>query len=241
MARPSPVDAFDFIDTTLRRADGLLTHSWREGRLGPDAMLDDVAAMSLAALRLFEATGKARFLDAGVRFAEDALTRFADGQGGVVTTAASMRDPPLVRPRHADDGATPSGVGLLAEALAKLWHMTDAPLWRERAQSLIAAFSGGDNLTRSPLLFAAADQLERGGCVQIEGALNDPLTLALSQAALRAPDPSLSVVRLDRANAPEALKRRPSAPFAPSAMLCRNSVCSLPVDSVRALATLLTH
>ena len=235
------VGAFDFIDKALRREDGLLTHSWREGRLGPDAMLDDVAAIGLAALRLFEATGQARFLDSACGFAEDALARFSDGHGGVVTTAASMRDPPLVRPRHADDGATPSGVGLLAEMLAKLWHVTDDPIWRERAKSLIAAFSGGDNIARAPLLLAAADLLERGGCMQVEGALNDPLALALSQAALRAPDPSLSVVRLDRANAPKALSGRPSAPFAPSAMLCRNSVCSLPVASVAAFATLLTH
>ena len=235
------LSAFAFIDKTLRRADGALTHSWREGRPGPDAMLDDVAAMSLAALRLFEATGQSRLLDAACGFAEDALSRFSDGHGGVVTTAAAMRDPPLVRPRHADDGATPSGVGVLAEALARLWHITDDPLWRERAQRLIDAFSGGDNIARAPLLLAAADGLERGGCVQVEGALNDPLTLALSQAALRAPDPSLCVVRLDRANAPTALRHRPRAPFAPSAMLCRNAVCALPVTSVEELATLLTY
>ncbi len=62
-----------------------------------------------------------------------------------------------MRARLADDGATPSGVGLMAETFVRLFHLTDAAEWREAAERLIAAFSGGDprRLAQSPLLLSA--------------------------------------------------------------------------------------
>jgi uncharacterized protein len=152
--------------------------------------------------------------------------------------AADSRDAPVVRPRHADDGATPSGVGILAETLAKLWHVTEAPIWRERAERLIQAFSGGD-VARSPLLLAAADSLERGGSIGVEAARGDPTGDALWREALRAADPGMSVVRIDPANPPAALSGRPRAPFAPSAMLCRGGACSAPTADAAMLRALM--
>ena len=40
--------------------------------------------------------------------------------------------------------------------------------------------------------------LERGGCVVVDGPLDDPLAQELAMVARRAPDPSLTVLRLDR-------------------------------------------
>ena len=40
------------------------------------------------------------------------------------------------------DGAAPSGVGLIAEVLVKLYHLTDGAEWREAAERLIRAFAG---------------------------------------------------------------------------------------------------
>ena len=231
-------EAFAFIDTTLRRPDGRLVHSWRAGRLGPDAMLDDVAAMALAALRLFEAGGDPARLERAIAFAEAALSDFADADGGVTIVAADARDAPIVRPRHGVDGATPSGVGVLAETLAKLWHVTEVPIWRERAERLIQAFSGGE-ISRSPLLLAAADMLERGGSIGIEAARGDLLGDALWRAALGCADPSMSVVRIDPTSSPPALLGRPRVPFAPSAMVCRGGACSAPTADATTLRALL--
>jgi len=59
-----------------------------------------------------------------------------------------------VRARIGEDGATPSGVGLMAEALVRLYHLTDAAEWREAAERLIAAFSG-DPRRLAPIAAAA--------------------------------------------------------------------------------------
>ena len=233
--------AFAFVMGTMRGGDGRLLHAWRDGRAGARSMLDDTAAMARAALALFEATGEPADLGAAQGLANEALNLFGDGEGGVYLTAGDAADVPGARPRHAHDGATPSGVGLLIEVFVRLWHLTDEPRWRQAADRLIRAFSGApEGVGGSPLLLMGADMHERGGSVVVEGGLGDPLATALAMVARRAPDPSLTVLRLDRSlwanGAP-----RPALPRAESAlaMLCQGQTCSLPVATPEALGTML--
>ena len=233
--------AFAFVMGTMRDQDGRLLHAWRDGRAGARGMLDDYAALARAALSLFEASGAPADVEAARALATEALQLFGDGQGGVYLTAADAADVPGPRPRHAHDGATPSGVGLLMEVFAKLWHITEEPRWREAADGLIRAFSGApDGIAGSPLLLLGADILERGGCIAIDGPLDSQAARALAKVALREPDPALSVLLLDRSLWP-AGGPRPDLPSVdgPAAMLCRGQTCSLPVTSSTALAELL--
>jgi uncharacterized protein YyaL (SSP411 family) len=82
--------------------------------------------------------------------------------------------------------------------------------------------------------------LERGGSVVIDGPLDDPRAQALAIAALGAPDPSLTVLRLDRRLWPDSPPRS-DLPRAdkPIAMLCQGQTCSLPVTTPEALETLM--
>ncbi len=191
--------AFDFIMTKLRGPDGRLLHAWREGHPGARALLDDYASMARAALALFEASGEPGDLEAARQLASKAIDLFGDGAGGFYLTASDAADVPGARPRQTHDGATPSGVGLLAEVFVRLWHLTDEARWGEAAEGLIRAVSGApEGLGGSPLTLMSADMLARGGSVVIDGPLDDPGSQALAFAALRAPDPSLTVLRLDR-------------------------------------------
>jgi len=229
--------AFDFVMGKLRGGDGRLLHAWREGHPGARALIDDYASMARAALALFEASGEPRDLDAARKLAAEALDLFGDGAGGVYLTAKDAADVPGARPRQAHDGASPSGVGLFAEVFVRLWHLTDEPRWREAAENLIRAVSGApEGLGGSPLTLMSADMLERGGSVVIDGPLDDPRAQALAEAALGAPDPSLTVLRLDRRLWPDGSPRAdlPRTP-APAAMLCQGQTCSLPVTTPEAL------
>ncbi len=233
--------AFDFIMTKLRGADGRLLHAWREGHPGARGLLDDYASMARAALALFEMSGEPRDLGAARRLAGEAIDLFGDGAGGFYLTASDAADVPGARPRQTHDGATPSGVGLLAETFVRLWHLTDEPSWREAAEGLIRAVSGApEGLGGSPLTLMSADIMERGGSVVVDGPLDDPLAQALAFAALRAPDPSLTILRLDRQLWPDG-PPRPDLPQAadPIAMLCQGQTCSLPVTTPDALEALM--
>ncbi|MBV8797545.1 MAG: thioredoxin domain-containing protein [Hyphomicrobiales bacterium] len=233
--------AFDFIMTKLRGADGRLLHAWREGHPGARALIDDYASMARAALGLFEASGKPADLEAARGLASEAIDLFGDGAGGFFLTASDAADVPGARPRQAHDGATPSGVGLLVETFVRLWHLTDEARWGEAAEGLIRAVSGApEGLGGSPLTLMSADMLERGGSVVIDGPLDDPGAQALAAAALRSPDPSLTVLRLDRSLWPDGPPRA-DLPRAdePIAMLCQGQACSLPVTTRQALETLM--
>jgi uncharacterized protein YyaL (SSP411 family) len=188
---------------------------------------------------LFEATGEPRYLTLAEREARAVLARFGASDGGLYLTAADAEDAPAVRARLSHDGASPCGVGLMAEVLVRLYHLTDAEEWREAAERLISAFAGVDprQLTQSPLLLAAWDFLTRGGCVAIEGDNGDPLTAALAAAARRAADPALAVLPLDRALWPDGPPGgRPPPPRTPAAMLCRGQVCGMPERNPATLA-----
>ena len=134
--------AFDFIMAKLRGPDGRLLHAWREGHPGARALLDDYASMARAALGLFEASGEPADLEAARRLASEAIDLFGDGAGGFFLTARDAADVPGARPRQAHDGATPSGIGLLAETFVRLWHLTDEARWGEAAEGLIRSVSG---------------------------------------------------------------------------------------------------
>ena len=229
--------AFAFVAETLRDGEGRLVHAWRAGRSGAAGMLDDYAAMARAALSLFEVTGEPEYLAAATRWAEAAQEKFGAEDGGFYLTARDAADGLILRPRPGHDGVTPSGASLMAEVFARLHHLTDDPVWREAAERLIRAASGArEALAQNPLLLAAADFLQRGGCVVVEGPLADPLAQALAHAALAAPDPAICVLRLDRALWPQgAPGGRPALPQTPAAMVCRGQTCGLPVSDVEGL------
>jgi hypothetical protein len=233
--------AFDFIMTKLRSPDGRLLHAWREGHPGARALLDDFAAMARAALALFEASGEPSDLEAARRLASEAIDLFGDGAAGFFLTASDAADVPGSRPRQAHDGATPSGVGLIAEVFVRLWHLTDEARWGEAAEGLIRSVSGApEGLGGSPLTLMSADMLARGGSIVVDGRLDDLAAQALAAAALRAPDPSLTVLRLDHSLWPDGSPRA-GLPRAdgPIAMLCQGQTCSLPVTTPQALHALM--
>ena len=212
--------AFDFIHATMRSPDGRLQHAWRLGRVTAAGLLDDQAAMARAALALFEATGDPIRLDQALALVAAAETVFADVDGSFFTTARDAVDVPLgaaVRPRTVADNATPAANGLMAEVFARLFHLTGAPEWADRARRLISAFSGlGDGLTMATTLLAAADLLEEGTLVVVAGDPALPATVELLQVALAAPDPAICVLR--------------APPGKPAASVCRAGACEPPVS-----------
>jgi uncharacterized protein len=230
--------AFAAVWNGLRDANGRLVHSARDGRAGAPAMLDDYAALARAALALFQATGSPGYLQAATAAAEEAQALFGAEDGALYLTAVDAADAPSVRARLSHDGATPSGVGLMADVYATLSHLTLEPRWEEAGRRLIRAFSGvsENELPQSPLLLAARDKFTRGGCVFVSGALDDSQAEALAQAALTSPDPVLVTFRYDSALWPNgAPGGRPIPPGGPSAMLCRGMSCGLPEHDAEAL------
>ena len=235
--------AFNFIMERMNGPGDRIQHAWRLGRITAAGLLDDQAAMARAALDLFEATGSSYRLDQARFLVEVAETWFADGGASYYTTAHDAADVPFGpegRPRTAADNAIPNANGLMAEVLARLYHLTGEPHWRARAEAVLTAFSGlGDRSSVAPSLLAAADLLEDGATVVVAGPATDPATQALLAAARAAPDPAVTVLC---ASTPEAVPPahpahgKTTAAGRPAAYLCRGGVCGLPITNPVELA-----
>ncbi|HEY4040278.1 MAG TPA: thioredoxin domain-containing protein, partial [Rhodopila sp.] len=232
-------EAFEFILTHMTAGHGGVEHAWRLGRVTAPGLIEDQAAMARAALALYEATAEHRYLAAAELLANAAQAAFADAHGGFFTTAADASDVPLTRPRSAADSAAPSGNGLMAEVLARLFHLTGNTAWRAAADAALRAFAGQDDqLAAMPSLLAAADLLEEAADVVIVG--TDPT--ALQQAALRAPDPAVVVLCVADSGvlpAGHPAHGKPSGLAGGVAYVCRRAVCGLPVTDATALSQML--
>jgi hypothetical protein len=220
----------------MHAAHGGVEHAWRLGRVTAPGLIEDQAAMARAALALHEGTGDGSYLAAAERLASAAQAAFADGHGGFFTTAADASDVPMTRPRSAADNATPAGNGVMAEVLARLFHLTGDADWRSRAEAVLTAFGGqADQLAGMPTLLAAADLLEEGASVVVVG--ND--AAALVEAGLRAADPAVVVLRQPGTGTlpaeHPAYGKTPGANGA-VAYVCRRNMCGLPITDAAALS-----
>jgi uncharacterized protein YyaL (SSP411 family) len=235
--------AFDFVMERMSGPGGRVQHAWRLGRITAAGLLDDQAAMARAALALYEATGVRKRLDQARSLVTVADSCFADAGASYYTTAHDAADVPFGpqgRPRTVLDSATPNANGLMAEALARLYHLSGELRYRTRAEAVLTAFSGlGDRLSAAPTLLAAADLLEDGATVVVTGPANDPDTQALLAAVRAAPDPAVCALH---AATPDAVP--PGHPAhgkstiggRPAAYVCRGQVCGLPITNPADLA-----
>ncbi|WP_428485911.1 thioredoxin domain-containing protein [Rhodopila sp.] len=230
--------AFDFILTQMAASHGGVAHAWRLGRVTAPGLIEDQAAMARAALALHEATGDPAPLTIAVRLADAARDAFGDAAGGFYATAADAADVPLTRPRTAADNATPSGNGMMAEVLARLYHLTGDPDFRLRAVGVLRAFAGQpDQMTGMPTLLAAADLLEEATTVVVAGNTAD--AIALMRTASSSADPAIVVLRTaDPGTLPldHPAHGKPAGPDGAAAYVCRRSVCGLPISDPLLLA-----
>jgi uncharacterized protein YyaL (SSP411 family) len=221
--------AFDFIVQTMGQPDARIAHAYRAGTTSAQGLLEDQAGMIRAALALYEATSDAAYLEQALKMLAATEAAFGDGAGAFYMAAADASDV-ILRSRNVTDGPTPSGIGLMAENYARLYHLTGEAAYRIKAEAVLAAYGGRrDMLAGSPALLAAADLLENATCIVVIGGME-----TMSQLALAAPDPAVVVLSMDNSSTLPATHPA-HGKTAPGAYVCRGGTCSLPVTTPEAL------
>jgi len=218
--------------------DGRLARSWARGEARHNAVLDDLAQMSRAALYLYEATGNDTYLaqcEAWVHQAGD-LFWCAD-DGGYCLSARDVTDV-ITRTRQCADNAVPSGNGTMADVLARLYLITGEEAYRNRAEDVINAFpaENANAVANMPTLLNAFELLSEGAQVVVAGPNGDGARLI--SAVLGAPSTLHVLIRTDGENT-----HAPSHPAhgkipvdgKAAAYVCRAGTCSAPVTDEDAL------
>ncbi|MDH3717895.1 MAG: thioredoxin domain-containing protein, partial [Planctomycetota bacterium] len=122
--RQAAVAAAEFIWQNMRRDDGRLLHTWRNGRARLDAYLDDYAALLNAFVSVYEATFDERYVDRALELADILHHYFLDADGGGFFYTATDHEHLIARQKDMIDSAVPSGNGLAATGLLRLGKLT---------------------------------------------------------------------------------------------------------------------
>jgi uncharacterized protein YyaL (SSP411 family) len=155
-----------FVLTTLRTKDGRLLRSYaakpgEKPEARGSAFLDDYAFLVHGLLNLHDATKKDEWLKEA-RSVADAMVKYhADTTHGGFFTTAHDAEKLFARGKDSYDGAQPSGNGVAAMDLVRLWVKTGDEEYKKRAEASLklAATAAKVNTTAGPVSAEAAELL----------------------------------------------------------------------------------
>jgi uncharacterized protein len=218
----------------LRRTDGRLGRSWKDGRPSGNGVLEDYADLADGLLGLYEASGEERWFSDARGLADQILTRFRDPSGGFFDTAHD-HETLVTRPKDVQDNAVPAGSSMAASVLLRLAALTGEASYREAAEGAIGSVVS--LVGRYPTAFSnwlSAMHLAVEGIdeLAIVGRSGELASVASERyrpnvVLAAADDPSRSAVPL--------LDGRVLVDGRPTAYVCRNFACRLPVIDPQAL------
>jgi uncharacterized protein YyaL (SSP411 family) len=245
--RDSAVRAADFVLAKMSDKDGRLFRSYRAGRAGTTAYLDDYAFMIDAALTLYETTFDAKWLDHAVRLNGHLMAHYRDSAGGGFFFTADDAEKVLVRAKNANDGATPSGSSVHLMNLQRLAVLLDRKDLAEEAEIMLRTF--GKELQSSPFsserMLAGVDFYHRRPKEIAFVCKADDVTAMdkLIDAAWQTYVPNAVFARLieDDASATSVggkiplLKGKKTLDGKPTVYVCKDYACQAPTTAVKTL------
>ena len=233
----------DFLLSHMRRADGGLWRSWRQGQCRANGCLTDYAFVANGLLDLYEATFDPRWIEEAVALGQTMVARFSDERDGGFFFTDSGQEPALVRTKDSYDNPDPSGNAMAVLDLLRLAELTEREPWREKALATLRLFV--PTMVQAPLataqMLSALDfHTAPPRTVVIAGSPDVPATRALIEAARRSFSPN-SILALADASDSERLARthrlvpalegKTAGGGQSSAYVCQARTCGPPITN----------
>jgi uncharacterized protein len=222
--------------TVLRRPDGGLFRTARNGNAHLAAYLEDYAYLADGLITLFEAGGAPAFLREAEALVERMLADFGDDPDGLAFFHTAKDHERLIhRTREGHDGAIPNPNAIAARALLRLGRHLDRPELLERARRSIEAY--GASINRIPRAFASSLNVlamleEPATELCVVGALGSEQREAIERAVAEVLLPNRVVAHVDpNVPNPGLPLTRDKAEVAgkPALYVCRNYACEAPI------------
>jgi uncharacterized protein YyaL (SSP411 family) len=220
--------------------DGSLGRSWKDGRAVGRGVLEDYTHLADGLLALYEATFDERWFETARGLMDRVLAHFADPAGGFFDTADD-HEQLVTRPKDVQDNAVPSGNAMAARVLLRLAAWTGVGRYRGAAEGamrtvvpFVARYATGFAQWLSAMDLALSPAIEVAIVGSPDDAATDPL-LAEVRRGYR-PNQVVSVAADPAASAVPLLAERVAIDGRPTAYVCRDFVCRLPVTEAAALA-----
>ncbi len=214
-----------FILTTLWDGKRLL-HNFKDGRARFNGYLDDYANFADGLFALYELTLDYKWLEHAVQVADRMIDLFWDTEGGGFFFTAKDHESLITRTKDYFDNATPSGNSIAADVLLRMAALLDRPDYRDKAEqifrttfNLLREYASGFGRMLAAVDFYVGPSRE----VAIVGKPDEFLSVLRRQYLPR------TVVAAGGDNRVALLRDRPMVDGKPTAYVCENFACKLPV------------
>ncbi|MFI5401836.1 MAG: thioredoxin domain-containing protein [Planctomycetota bacterium] len=221
--------------------DGRVLRRWADGEAAFGGVLDDHAYVVAAWLDLYETTFDPSWLEEALRIHAKTVELFHDDAGGGFFFTAKDGEELLARGKPGFDSAIPSGNGVMAMNLLRIFRLTGDRGAREIAMRTLGKFGGSivDQPLGAGALLNALDFAGEGAReIFIAGDLKDPATRALVEAVWRSPDPNrvLALVTPGIEKLLPPAEGKTVVNGKPAAYVCRDFACAAPTTDPADLA-----
>ena len=223
--------------------DGRLQRTWREGRASLKGYLEDYAFVADGLLAVYEATFEQRWLDEARSLCDTMIDLFWNEGELTFYDTGNDHESLVVRPRDVFDNATPCGSSVAVDVLLHMSVFTGENDYSRRAASSLRSMH--QYLGRAPMgmghwLCALDFYLSSPREIAIIGDRSQPDTRALLDIVYGRYLPNKVVVGAPGAPATDLaiplLRDRSMIDGKPTAYVCENYACQLPVTESEALA-----
>jgi uncharacterized protein YyaL (SSP411 family) len=233
-----------FLLDHMRDANGRILRSWRNGEAKLLGYLEDYSCLADGLLSLHEATLEPRWLQEAVAVADGMITLFWDDPVGGFYDTGNDHEQLVIRPRDVFDNAQPCGGSVATDALLHLGVITGNDDYSSKGatplralQQLMGRAPGATGYWLGALDFYVSLPRE----IVIVGPTDAESTQTmLREISSRFMPNKVAVGMADPANPPlkdsPLLEQRVMQGGQPTAYVCENYACQLPVTDTTALA-----
>jgi len=130
-----------FIQTKMTQ-NGLLLHTYKDGQAKYDGYLDDYANVIQGLLDSYEAVFDEEFLRLALRLSVHVNREFWDDQNQGYFYTSSAQEKLIHRLKDEQDQSIPSGTGIMASNLLRLYTMTEQPDLLNIAEKIFTKYEG---------------------------------------------------------------------------------------------------
>ena len=244
LERPDYLDAAinnaNFLLETMR-PDGKLLRTYRVGQARLPGYLEDYSFVADGLLALYESTFDQKWLTEATSIADRMIELFWNDDVGGFYDTSSEHDQLVIRPRDVLDNAQPCGGSVATDMLLKLAVITGNENYRIKAVTPLRTLK--DLMSRAPTgtghWLAALDfYVSSPKEVVIIGPHNDPATEALLKTVNGNFHPNKVLVGAEAPGEYDLplLESRGMIDGKPTAYVCQNYTCQVPVTTPEELA-----
>jgi len=216
-----------------------LLRRYRDGESAVDGFLDDYALLISALVDMYETSFEAGYLEWAKLLAARAIELFEDRErGGFFSTTGDAEDV-LLRLKDDYDGAEPSGNSVTALALLRLARLTGVADFAQAAERTLRAFASrllGMPAGLPQMLVALEFSLAPPMEVVLAGPREDPVMTEMLRVTRGRFLPNAVVMRAEDVPASGQAGDKTACP---TAYVCENYACNLPVTEPAELDKLL--